>query len=58
MRGPLLEVQELSRRFGGLMAVNRVSLAVQGGEIFVPKIPSVRVVDLASAMAPALRMRT
>jgi branched-chain amino acid transport system ATP-binding protein len=34
MRGPLLEVQELSRRFGGLMAVNRVSLAVQGGEIF------------------------
>src|SRR6185436_14859218 len=25
-----------------------------GGEIFVPKIPSVRVVDLASAMAPGL----
>jgi len=33
MSGPLLEVQELSRRFGGLVAVNRVSLAVQPGEI-------------------------
>lgn len=27
---------------------------MQGGEIFVPKIPSVRVVDLATAMAPGL----
>jgi len=27
---------------------------MQGGEIFVPKIPSVRIVDLARAMAPAL----
>lgn len=27
---------------------------MQGGEIFVPKIPSMRVVDLASAMAPTL----
>lgn len=27
---------------------------MQGGEIFVPKIPSVRIVDLASAMAPNL----
>jgi UDP-N-acetylglucosamine 4,6-dehydratase/5-epimerase len=27
---------------------------MQGGEIFVPKIPSVRVVDLAIAMAPTL----
>lgn len=27
---------------------------MQGGEIFVPKIPSVRVVDLAQAMAPKL----
>ncbi len=31
---PLLEVRELSRRFGGLLAVDRVSLAVQPGEIF------------------------
>src|SRR5450631_3090544 len=30
---------------------------MHGGEIFVPKIPSVRVVDLASAMAPNLRHR-
>jgi UDP-N-acetylglucosamine 4,6-dehydratase len=28
-----------------------------GGEIFVPKIPSVRIVDLASAMAPNLEQR-
>ena len=28
-----------------------------GGEIFVPKIPSVRIVDLAKAMAPALSHR-
>src|SRR5262245_21572395 len=29
-----------------------------GGEIFVPKIPSVRIVELARAMAPALATRT
>jgi UDP-N-acetylglucosamine 4,6-dehydratase len=28
--------------------------AMRGGEIFVPKIPSVRIVDLAEAMAPGL----
>ena len=27
---------------------------MQGGELFVPKIPSVRIVDLATAMAPGL----
>jgi UDP-N-acetylglucosamine 4,6-dehydratase len=27
---------------------------MQGGEVFVPKIPSVRIVDLADAMAPGL----
>lgn len=30
---------------------------MEGGEIFVPKIPSVRVVDLAAAMAPHLEQR-
>ena len=30
---------------------------MHGGEIFVPKIPSVRVVDLATAMAPTLEQR-
>lgn len=30
---------------------------MQGGEIFVPKIPSVRVVDLATAMAPDLEQK-
>jgi len=30
---------------------------MQGGEIFVPKIPSVKVVDLARAMAPQLPLR-
>lgn len=31
---------------------------MRGGEIFVPKIPSVRIVDLATAMAPALPRET
>ena len=31
---------------------------MQGGEIFVPKIPSVRIVDLAKAMAAHLPLRT
>ncbi len=30
---------------------------MQGGEIFVPKIPSIRITDLAHAMAPALPHR-
>ncbi len=30
---------------------------MQGGEIFVPKIPSVRVVDLATAMAPDIEQK-
>ena len=30
---------------------------MQGGEIFIPKIPSVRIVDLASAMAPELPIK-
>ena len=30
---------------------------MQGGEIFVPKIPSIRIVDLAKAMAPAAGIR-
>ena len=34
MSTPLLEVRELSRRFGGLLALDRVSFAVQTGEIF------------------------
>ena len=30
---------------------------MQGGEIFVPKIPSVRILDLAKAMAPNLKIK-
>ncbi len=30
---------------------------MQGGELFIPKIPSMRVVDLAEAVAPGLRIR-
>jgi UDP-N-acetylglucosamine 4,6-dehydratase len=30
---------------------------MQGGEIFIPKIPSMRVVDLAEAMAPGMNTR-
>ena len=41
-------------------AVEFVDLAIRetaGGEIFVPKIPSMRVVDLARAVAPSARIR-
>lgn len=31
---------------------------MRGGEIFIPKIPSVRITDLATAMAPNLRHKT
>ena len=31
---------------------------MQGGEIFVPKIPSMRIVDVARAIAPECQMRT
>lgn len=34
MRSPLLEVRDLSRRFGGLKAVDGVSFAVEEGEVF------------------------
>ena len=30
---------------------------MHGGEIFVPKLPSIRIVDLASAMAPELEQK-
>lgn len=30
---------------------------MHGGEIFVPKIPSVRISDLATAMAPTIPQR-
>jgi UDP-N-acetylglucosamine 4,6-dehydratase len=30
---------------------------MQGGEIFIPKIPSIRIVDLAEAMAPKIPMQ-
>jgi len=30
---------------------------MQGGELFVPKIPSARIVDLATALAPELAQR-
>jgi len=32
-------------------------LRMHGGEIFVPKLPSIRIVDLASAMAPELEQK-
>lgn len=37
--------------------VLRSLAGMQGGEIFVPKIPSMRITDLARAMAPALPQR-
>ena len=32
-------------------------LLMQGGEIFIPKIPSVKIVDLAKAMAPNIKQK-
>jgi UDP-N-acetylglucosamine 4,6-dehydratase len=31
---------------------------MQGGEIFVPKIPSMKITDLAEAIAPGLTLKT
>jgi UDP-N-acetylglucosamine 4,6-dehydratase len=39
---------------GGVDFVLKNFERMYGGEIFVPKIPSIRIVDLASAMAPTL----
>jgi UDP-N-acetylglucosamine 4,6-dehydratase len=41
----------------GVDMVIRCFHRMYGGEIFVPKIPSIRIVDLASAMAPDLPVR-
>jgi UDP-N-acetylglucosamine 4,6-dehydratase len=41
----------------GVQFVLRNFGRMRGGELFVPKIPSVRVVDLAEAMAPGLAVR-
>jgi UDP-N-acetylglucosamine 4,6-dehydratase len=41
----------------GVDFVLKALARMRGGEIFVPKIPSVRIVDLARAMAPALPHR-
>ncbi|MEM6973738.1 MAG: UDP-N-acetylglucosamine 4,6-dehydratase (inverting) [Pseudomonadota bacterium] len=38
----------------GVAFVSAALARMRGGEIFVPKIPSVRITDLATAMAPAL----
>jgi UDP-N-acetylglucosamine 4,6-dehydratase len=37
--------------------VDRSFARMQGGELFVPKIPSARITDLVEAMAPGLAMR-
>ena len=41
----------------GVEFVQRAFQRMHGGELFVPKIPSIRVVDLAKAMAPDLPHR-
>lgn len=43
--------QEQAVRF-----ILRCLAVMQGGEIFVPKIPSIRIMDLAKAIAPTARM--
>ena len=42
---------------GGVDFVLKCLKRMKGGEIFVPKIPSVRIVDLAKAMAPELPIK-
>jgi UDP-N-acetylglucosamine 4,6-dehydratase len=39
----------------GVAFVAQCLTLMQGGEIFIPKIPSIRIVDLAEAMAPGLK---
>ncbi|MGQ3890878.1 UDP-N-acetylglucosamine 4,6-dehydratase (inverting) [Legionella sp. CNM-4043-24] len=41
----------------GVDFVNKGFMRMHGGEIFVPKLPSVRIVDLAEVMAPNLEKR-
>ncbi len=41
----------------GVQFVVNSILLMQGGEIFVPKIPSVKIVDLAKSMAPNIRQK-
>jgi UDP-N-acetylglucosamine 4,6-dehydratase len=41
----------------GVEFVLRSLERMKGGEVFVPKIPSARIVDLAQAMAPNLKTR-
>lgn len=41
----------------GVDFVLKSFLRMQGGEIFVPKIPSVRIIDLVKAMAPNIGVR-
>ena len=38
----------------GVDFVIKTFLRMHGGEVFIPKIPSVRITDLAEAMAPGL----
>ena len=40
----------------GVGLVLKAHTAMHGGEIFVPKIPSMRIVDLARAVAPDCRL--
>ncbi len=42
----------------GVDLVDRSFARMQGGEIFVPKIPSIRIKDLATAMAPGVPQKT
>lgn len=60
--GPITVTDERMTRFWITLdeAVELVMYALanmQGGEVFIPKIPSMRVVDLAEAMAPGLEVR-
>jgi len=42
----------------GVRFVIRCIEVMQGGEVFVPKVPSMRITDLAKAIAPEARLKT
>ena len=61
--GPLTITDPAMTRFmmtleQGVRFVIRCIEVMQGGEVFVPKVPSMRITDLAKAIAPEARLKT
>ena len=61
-KGEITLTDERMTRFGSLeqgvrFVINCIE-NMQGGEVFVPKIPSMKMIDLAKALAPEAQIRT